>query len=266
MAVSNSLSKKSTAKDGMITYEAGGENINLSPSLVKKYLVSGNAEFVTESEIVYFINLCRYQKLNPFLREAYCIKYGSQPATMVVGKDVFIKRARRSEDFDGYSAGVTVLKKDGTIEDREGSLVLPTESLVGGWARVFLKNKKASYYDSVSFNEYAGRKKDGSLNSQWASKPATMIRKVALCHALREAFPDDFSGLYDASEMQLNENIVLPEAPIKKPEFVEVNPSHEIEIVKNATPEIIEPEMPLEVTNNSDNDKAEIESILFGGN
>ena len=28
-----------------------------------------------------------------------------------------------------------------------------------------------------------------------------MIRKVALCHALREAFPDDFQGLYGEEEM-----------------------------------------------------------------
>lgn len=31
--------------------------------------------------------------------------------------------------------------------------------------------------------------------------PGTMLRKVALCHALREAFPDDFQGLYGSEEM-----------------------------------------------------------------
>ena len=31
--------------------------------------------------------------------------------------------------------------------------------------------------------------------------PATMIRKVALVQALREAFPDRYQGLYDASEV-----------------------------------------------------------------
>ena len=34
----------------------------------------------------------------------------------------------------------------------------------------------------------------------WDSKPATMIRKVALTHALRECFPQVYSGLYDESE------------------------------------------------------------------
>ena len=79
-------------------------------------------------------------------------------------------------------------------------MVLPDEKLVGGWAKVFIKGKEPEY-QSVSFDEYAGRKKDGSLNSQWAKKPGTMIRKVAVVQALREAFPDRFQGLYASEEM-----------------------------------------------------------------
>ena len=48
--------------------------------------------------------------------------------------------------------------------------------------------------------EYAGRKKDGSMNGQWSKKPATMIRKVALVQALREAFPKALGGMYTAEE------------------------------------------------------------------
>ena len=67
-------------------------------------------------------------------------------------------------------------------------------------------------FDEVSFEEYAGRKSDGSLNSQWKSKPGTMIRKVAIVHALREAFPEDLQGLYDASEMGVEQPVSAPVA------------------------------------------------------
>ena len=263
MAVNNSIAKKTNQNDLTFTYEAGGDKVTLSPSMVQKYLVSGDKGNVTEQEILMFISLCKYQKLNPFLREAYCIKYGSQPATMVVGKDVFVKRARRSADFDGYSAGIIVLKEDGTTEEREGSFVLPKEKIIGGWARVFVKNMITPYYDAVAFDEYAGRKKDGSLNSQWASKPATMIRKVALCHALREAFPDDFSGLYDASEMKIDSS-ELSEIPVKVSEPVK-------EVVEEIK-EVEKVEEPIEVKEEDLNppyefDKeAEVANILFGGN
>lgn len=184
----------------LVEYEANGEMIQISPSMVRQYLVSGGGN-VSDGEVVMFMSLCRYQHLNPFLKEAYLIKYGNNdPATIVTGKDVFTKRADANPNYKGKKAGVVVLKSDGNVEEREGTMVLPGEKLLGGWARIFIKDKEPEY-QSVSFDEYAGRKKDGSLNSQWSKKPATMIRKVALVQALREAFPDRFQGLYASEEM-----------------------------------------------------------------
>ena len=61
----------------------------LTADTVKNYLVSGNGN-VTDQEILMFMELCKVQKLNPFTREAYLIKFGSSPANIVVGKDVFV--------------------------------------------------------------------------------------------------------------------------------------------------------------------------------
>ena len=52
--------------------------------------------------------------------------------------------------------------------------------------------------------------------SNWTSKPATMIRKTAIVHALREAFPDEFGGLYDAVEMGVGEED-MPEGDVEQP-------------------------------------------------
>jgi hypothetical protein len=89
-----------------------------------------------------------------------------------------------------------------------------TEALLGGWARVFIKGIKEPFYSAVSFNEYVGRDKDGNINKQWNSKPCTMIRKVALSQALREAFPDQNSGLYSPEEISEASNVILEENPI----------------------------------------------------
>lgn len=88
----------------------------------------------------------------------------------------------------------------GSLEYRTGSLVIPGERLVGGWAKVFVKGYNEPIEAAVSFEEYVGRKGDGSINSQWAKKPATMIRKVALMQALREAFPEDLGCMYASEE------------------------------------------------------------------
>jgi phage recombination protein Bet len=185
----------------IVEYESNGEMVKISPTMIKRYLVSGGGN-VSDGELMMFMSLCRYQHLNPFLREAYLIKYGSNdPATIVTGKDVFTKRANADPRYKGKKAGIIVIKKDGAVEEREGTMVLPNETIVGGWAKIFIDGKEDEY-QSVGFDEYAGRKKDGSLNSQWAKKPATMIRKVAVVQALREAFPDRFQGLYAQEEFQ----------------------------------------------------------------
>lgn len=229
---------------GLVEYDSNGEKIKLSMQTVRNYLVSGSGN-VSDQECVMFMTLCKYQHLNPFLREAYLIKYGNSPATIVTGKDVFTKRAKRNPSYAGKQAGIIVQAQDGTVEEREGTFRLPTETIVGGWAKVFIKGQEVPEYAAVSFNEYAGRKSDGSLNGQWSSKPATMIRKVALVQALREAFPEDFQGLYSPEEIpaataaDLPETAITPEgapAPLETPEKAMNAPQADILPTANENP------------------------------
>lgn len=185
---------------------AGGQV--LSAETVKNYIAPG----ATEQEVLMFIELCKAQNLNPFVRDAYLVKYGSQAAQIIVGKDVFIKRASENPNFDGMRAGIVVLTKDGQIQEREGALKLPGEQLVGGWCEVYLKDKKHPTKSIVSFEEYAQKTKEGKLNSMWSSKGATMIRKVAQSQALREAFPKELRGLYQQEEMGIEQK--LPEKEV----------------------------------------------------
>lgn len=218
MAVSNSLAKKAATDLMAFEYESNGEKVKLSSATVRNYLVSGGGN-VTDQEVMMYLTLCRYQHLNPFLKEVYLIKYGNSPATIVTGKDLFMKRANRNPNYVGKKAGIIVAdRQTGEIIEREGTVYIPgSEELIGGWAKVYIKGHEEPEYASVNFDEYAGKKSDGSLNNQWATKPATMIRKVALVQALREAFPEDFGGLYSPEEMGNAAEIVAesPAAPIE---------------------------------------------------
>lgn len=209
----NSLTKPA---DTVVEYESNGERVKLSPSTVQKFLVNGGGS-VTAQEVVMFLNLCKFQHLNPFLREAYLIKFGNSPATIVTGKEVFTKRARRNKDYQGFEAGILVKTDDGAVERRTGTFRLPDETLVGGWAKVYIEGYAAPVEAAVSLEEYIGRKADGTVNGQWQKKPATMIRKVALVQALREAFPEDFQGLYTREEVADATRAELPEEPLPIP-------------------------------------------------
>lgn len=169
-----------------------GEEITVTAQDVRETLCKS----ATPQEISMFLALCQAQKLNPFIKDAYLVKYGNGPASIITSKDAFMKRAYAHPKFQGMEAGITVLA-NGQITRREGSAVFAAagEQLVGGWARVFVEGRKPSF-DEVALSEY------GTGKSMWAKMPATMIRKVAIVHAIREAFPDQFQGLYTAEEMQ----------------------------------------------------------------
>lgn len=225
MAVTNRIAKAAPAKEQPkpVIFQAGGMEVKLTPAIVKNYLVSGNKDRVSDQEVAMFINLCKYSSLNPWLKEAYCIKYGDEPATMVVGKEAFMKRAESHPEFDGFEAGIIVITEEGDVDTRPGTLTVPGEKIIGGWAEVYRKDRSHSIRSEVGFDEYAGRKKDGSLNGQWSKKPATMIRKVALVQALREAFPASLGGLYSAEEMgqvepEMNQTMEQP-SEAKMPEI-----------------------------------------------
>lgn len=182
----------------IVKYETDGTEVQLSLATVKQYLVNGGN--VTDQEAMMFMKLCQAQKLNPFTREAYLVKYGNQSANIIVGKDAFTRRAEANPNYKGFKGGIIVvnLKKD--VEMREGTFYLKgKEELVGGWARVMFKDGKEDLLNTVSLDEYDTKK------SLWSSKPATMIRKVALVQALREAFPNVLSQMYTAEEVGVDE-------------------------------------------------------------
>ena len=191
----------------LATYTLEGGQV-LSATTVKNYIAPG----ATDQEILYFIELCKAQKLNPFVRDAYLVKYGNQPAQIIVGKDVFLKKAGENPNFNGLKAGIVVVDKNGDVKEREGSLKVPGDELIGGWCEVYLKNREYPTKCLVSLDEYIQKKKDGTVNSMWSSKPCTMIRKVAQSQALREAFPNELRGLYEKEEMGIDTK--LPEKEI----------------------------------------------------
>jgi len=152
----------------------------------------------TNQEIALFLKLCESEGLDPYRKEAYIIKYGDNAAQMVIAFAVFNRRAKASPRYEGEEDGITVINRQDQIEHRNGELLLPDEQLIGGWCRVYVKGLRVPKYVEVNFSEY------NQSQALWKSKPATMIHKVAMAHAYRNAFPEVVGGLYIEDEMQEN--------------------------------------------------------------
>ena len=187
--MNNSLTK--------ITYETSLGTVDLDFQTVKNYLVRGQADKITDQEVILFMKTCQAQKLNPFAQgEAYLIKFGNEPAQMVVGKDAYMRRAEENPSYRGHKSGIVVLRGEQVIQ-KEGTCLYPGETLLGGWCRVHRtrNGSEEECFKEVSLKEYD----KGQAN--WKTKPCTMIEKVAVSQALRSAFPTDYEGMYVAEEV-----------------------------------------------------------------
>lgn len=190
-----------------ITFQANGEEVKLSLSTVRNYLVSGDGK-VTDQEVVMFINLCRYQHLNPFLNEAYIVKFGDRPAQLITSKEAFMKRAEANPHFKGSKAGVIVVR-DNQVIYSQGAFALPTDQIVGGWAEVKRDDREEPIHVEISFKEFS------KGQATWKDMPANMIRKTALVNALREAFPDTLGSLYTEDDKSETNTVNAPQEPKK---------------------------------------------------
>lgn len=177
-----------------IKYEVNGEQINLSGNTVKQYLVSGNGN-VTDQEVVMFLNLCKFQQLNPFLNEAYLIKFGSQPAQIIVSKEAFMKRAEMNPHYRGVEAGI-IVERNNELKEVEGAVKLPNDKLIGAYAKVYRDDRDKPVTVRISLEEF------GKGQATWKQMPMNMIRKTAIVNALREAFPNNVGAMYTEDDVQ----------------------------------------------------------------
>jgi phage recombination protein Bet len=132
---------------------------------------------VTEKEVFTFLNMCKYLKLNPFLKEIYLIKYKDSPATFVISYQTLLKRAEENKNFQGYETEV------------KGEIPNMTATAV-----VYRKDRSYPVKITVNYSEAVKtvldrQTKELRPTNMWKSMPEWMLRKVALARALKEAFP-----------------------------------------------------------------------------
>ena len=192
-----------TAETKEITYTAAdGNEIKLTPEMVRKYLVQGHGEMITIQEMIYFLNLCRSRKLNPFIKDCYLIKYSaSDPAAVVTSIDYFRKRARAQKDCKGWKSGIIVKDTEGKVKDTAG-LLQDGEILLGGWFEACPDGWTEPLRLEVNLRGYIKKKQDGSVTRFWSpDNQPSQIHKVAESQGLRRLWPDEFQGIYSEEEI-----------------------------------------------------------------
>jgi phage recombination protein Bet len=168
--------KEAKMKELAVAYsDEKGQEIKLTASDIVEYISTDSS--VTEKEVFTFLNMCKYLKLNPFLKEIYLIKYKDSPATFVISYQTLLKRAEENKNFNGYETEVK-----GEIPNMSATAV------------VYRKDRSYPVKITVNYSEAVKTVMDRQTKelrptNMWKSMPEWMLRKVALARALKEAFP-----------------------------------------------------------------------------
>lgn len=234
----------------------GSDKLRLTASMVRQFIAvpTKSGALPTERDCIRFIMLCRGKRANPFEGDCFLIGYDSQNGpsfSMVCGIELFLKRASAEPSYDGNESGVIVSALGNEIIERPGTMVMDGEKLIGGWAKVYRKDRKQVEYKSVKFETYdTGR-------SRWMKDPGGQIAKVALSQALRSAYPTALGALYTQEEMQrvteAGEGVIEARAtasmPKELPEPEKEKSDHDFELAepKNAPEPVAQPPEPLPI-------------------
>lgn len=170
---------------------------------VKKYI----APNATDKELFMFMGICKSYGLNPLKREIHFVKYGNVAASIIVGYEIYLKRAERTGKLDGWKCWIE-----------------------GDKAVIEIKRKD----QSIPIRWEVDRKEFDKAQSTWKTMPNFMLKKVAIAQGFRLAFPDELGGLpYLAEELPQTAKLSSEELP---KEAVVVNTEQDVPDV--APPEV----------------------------
>lgn len=147
-------------------------------------------------ELQTLLAIVKNRNLNPFTKEVYFIKYGNNPAQIVVSKDAFMKRAEQNPNYDGFESGIIYEDANGELKNKKGIILPKNCTLIGGWCEVYRKDRTRPVYREVELSAYNTGK------NWWQKAPGQMIEKVAIVAAVRDSFSEDVGGLYTSEEME----------------------------------------------------------------
>ena len=162
---------------------------NSKLDLIKRTVAKG----ATHDEFELFLHACKRTGLDPLMKQIHAIKRwsaaeGRETMAIQTGIDGYRLVADRTGKYAGSD--------DAVFEEKDGK---PVKATVTVWKMV--EGQRMAFTASARFDEYAQKKKDGSLTSFWLKMSYGQLAKCAESLALRKAFPAELSGVYTHEEM-----------------------------------------------------------------
>lgn len=148
---------------------------------------------LSEGEKTTFLSIAKAFNLNPFKREIHISKYGEN-LSIITGYEVYIKRAERTGQLDGWNATTS-----GSVATGDLKAIVT----------IYRKDRQHPFVWEALYEECVQKTRDGKVTKFW-EKAAFMTKKVAISQGFRLCFSDELAGMpYTADELpeQLTEDV-----------------------------------------------------------
>jgi phage recombination protein Bet len=156
---------------------------------------------LTAGEKNSYLQIAKAFNLNPFKREIHVSKYNGQ-MSIITGYEVYIKRAERTGQLDGWSVATT-----GSVATNDLKAVIT----------IHRKDRSHPFIWEAEYNEFVQKTREGVVTKFW-QKATMMIKKVAISQGFRLCFSDELGGMpYTYDEMPDKTEDVQHEVIIKVP-------------------------------------------------
>jgi phage recombination protein Bet len=188
-------------------------SVFVTRELIEKYfMVENDGLELSNAEKERLMATAIAYQLNPFKREIHVkisFEEGKRKMHLIVGYEVYIKKAERTGLLDGWKAWI------------EGS-----GDALKAVVEIQRKDWKNPFVHEVYWSEAVQKRSDGSIYDFWERMPKFQLKKVAISQGFRLCFSNEIGGIpYDSAELPIQESTSTCE---KKPS--ESNPSAHLRI------------------------------------
>jgi phage recombination protein Bet len=145
----------------------------------------------TPDEVSFGLNVARRFGLDPFRKQIRFVRFRqTDPIDPFVTIDGLYAIAARTGEW----AGIDPPQYEVNPEHPE----VPVSASATVYRMVH--GTRYPFAAIVRFSEFVKRNREGEMTRPWQEMPFHMLGKVARAHALRMAFPEELSGVYEESE------------------------------------------------------------------
>lgn len=183
------------------------------------------AKGLSDTELVYFLNVAKVYGMNPFIKEIWAYKDLQGNLIVFGGRDGFLAKAQKDKRWNGIASDAVREGESFEMNTAQGTVshvkdITRKGQIIGAYAICRPKDCDIATIEWADFETYNKGK------NVWKADPEAMIKKVAEVHALKKAY--GISGIQAEEDYQIINGTAITIDHEEKPKMTDALKAEEL--------------------------------------